>query len=782
MPPADAFRHLDDPDELDELTRELPARGAPGRRLEAVLTVDGVHCAACVVSIEQALRGAVDEVSVNAATRRARLVFRPDSQPLSGLMARIAALGYAPRPVSRAAISGAEAAGRRKALWRMLVAVLCMMQVMMYAVPRYVAGADEMPADVERLLMWAEWMLTLPALLFAAGPFFANAWRDLRARRIGMDVPVSLGIVVTFVASSAAALDGGEVYFDSLTMFVAFLLVGRWLEAAARERALAGVADLLARLPETVERLLPGGRTESVTLRRLHPGDRVRVAVGQAVPADGTVEDGRSHADESLLTGESTPIAKRPGDALAAGSLNLSGPLTMRVDRRPRDSRLQEIADLIESASARKPRLAQLADRWAGPFLVAVIVLAALAWVAWRAIDPSRAVWVAASVLIVTCPCALSLATPSALLAAAGALARRGLLARSPQAIESLAQVDAFVFDKTGTLTHDRLSLAGLDLLDGAADLGLDRPDVLAVAAALEAGSLHPAAAALRRAAPPDATVIAVADVREHGGAGVSGRIRLAARGTARSTAVGTAFPSGSGDARWLDARIGSADFAGLPGDAAAGGIRLSIDGRAVARFELAETPRADAAAALAALRADGASVEILSGDEVPRVARLAAQLDVDAWRAQASPHEKLATLAMRQREGHRVAMVGDGINDAPVLARADVSIAFATGAALAQHQADLLLLGERLDVLVDARRLARRTMRVVAQNLGFAAVYNAVSIPLALAGLLPPWLAGLGMAASSLVVVVNALRLADRPGSTRTAVARPIPGPSAAV
>jgi len=635
----------------------------------------------------------------------------------------------------------------------MLVAVLCMMQVMMYAVPRYVAAPGEMPADLERLLMWAEWMLTLPALLFAAGPFFRNAWRDLRARRIGMDVPVSLGIVVTFVASSAAALEGGEVYFDSLTMFVAFLLVGRWLEAGARERALVGVADLLARLPETVERLGEDGRAEAVTLRRLKTGDRVRVAVGQAVPADGTVEAGGSHVDESLLTGESTPIAKRVGDALAAGSLNLSGPLTVRLVRAPRDSRLQEIADLIEAASARKPRLAQLADRWAGPFLVAVLVLAALSWLVWLRIDPDRARRVAASVLIVTCPCALSLATPTALLAAAGTLARRGLLARSPQAIESLAGVHAFVFDKTGTLTHDRLSVVGTDVADG----GPDAARALAIAAALEAGSLHPAAAALRRAAG-DAPLPEVAEVREHGGAGVSGRVRLGEH--------------------WHDARVGSEAFAGS-GPGAPGGVRLAVDGRAIARFELSETPRADAAAALAALRADGASVEVLSGDEPARVARLAALLAVSDWRAQASPQDKLAAIDARQREGRRVAMVGDGINDAPVLARADVSVAFATGAPLAQHQADLLLLGERLAPLAEARRLARRTMRVVVQNLAFAAVYNLVSIPLALAGLLPPWLAGLGMAASSLVVVLNALRLAHAP--SREGSAPPLPAASPA-
>jgi P-type Cu2+ transporter len=432
----------------------------------------------------------------------------------------------------------------------------------------------------------------------------------------------------------------------------------------------------------------------------------------------------------------------------------------LRLTRSPRESRLQEIADLIESASARKPRLAQIADRWAGPFRVAVLVLAGLSWIAWQWIDPSRAIWVAASVLIVTCPCALSLATPTALIAAAGNLARGGLLARSPQAIESLARCDAFVFDKTGTLTLDRLSLSAVRILPptprspgstvpraaGSADVpqtpapAWDAATALAAAAALEAGSLHPIAAALRRAAASGAPLPEVSEVREHGGAGIAARLRI--------------------DGAWRDARLGSARFTGGP-EGGAAAVFLAIDGHVVAGFELAETLRPDAAASLDALRRDGVSVEILSGDEPGRVAQVAALLGVPDFRAQASPEDKLALLEARQREGRRVAMVGDGINDAPVLARADVSIAFATGAALAQHHADMLLLGGRLDTVVQARRLSRRTMRIVVQNLSFAAVYNVVAIPLALAGLMPPWLAGLGMSASSLVVVLNALRLA---------------------
>ncbi len=780
---AAAHTLLDDPAELADITRTLPARADGARRLEAVLTVDGVHCAACVVGIENALRDAVESVSVNAATRRAHLIFLPQTQPLSGLFARIERLGYHPRPVSRAALGLAEAAGRRRSLWRMLVALLCMMQVMMYAVPRYVAGPGDMSPDIERLLLWAEWVLTLPVMGFAAGPFFTNAWRDLRARRIGMDVPVALGIAVTFVASSAAALQGAAhgsdgIWFDSVTMFVAFLLIGRWLEAAARERALAGVGDLMARLPQTVERLDADGHSATVAPRALLPGDRVRLAVGQAVPADGTVLDGHSHADESMLTGESRPVVKHPGDALAAGSLNLHAPLTMVVRKAVQHSRLQEIVDLMDAASARKPRLAQLADRFAGPFLIAVLVLAGAAFVAWQFIDASRAVWVAASVLVVACPCALSLATPTALLAASGQLARNGLLARSPQAIEALARADTFVFDKTGTLTSDRMSVSRTVLTPRADAFGLDAARALSLAAALEGSSLHPVAAAIRLAAqtqtssawnsasdarlpvPSDPTgspylgsnpeLVAatwkLTDLQERPGAGLSARVLL--------------------HDRWHDVRLGSAAFAGRLDESDAT-VVLALDGQPVAGFEISESLRPDALTLVQALQAAGVGTEILSGDTPARVQAVAERLGVTLARSAASPQDKLARIVALTQSGRHVAMVGDGINDAPVLAQAEVSVAFATGAALAQHHADLLILGEGLGGLAQARTLARRTLRVVAQNLAFAAAYNALCIPLALAGLLPPWLAGIGMAGSSLVVVLNALRLAPRASVT---------------
>lgn len=756
-----AYRHLDDPQELAEISREVAGRADGPRRREAVLTLDGVHCSACARTIETALAEVVDEITVNSASRRARVVWQPDKLATSALFGRIAQLGYGPRPVSRQALASVEAAGRRKALWRMLVAVLCMMQVMMYAWPRYIARPGDMSDDVLRLMHWAEWMLALPVMLFAAGPFFANAWRDLRHRRIGMDVPVALGILVTFVASSAGMMAGEEVHFDSLAMFVAFLLVARWLEAGARERALAGVVDLMARLPEMVERLLADGRSETVAVRRLAVGEKIRVAVGQAIPADGVVVGGRSHTDESLLSGESRPIAKSVGDPVVAGSINLSGPLVLRLTRTAAQSRLREIADLIDQASAKKPHLAQIADRWAGVFLAGILVLAAITWLIWQWIDPSRAIWIAAALLIVTCPCALALATPTAIIAAAGRLAHLGVLARSPQAIEALARTDTFLFDKTGTLTDDRLALSRVQAESG------ESAEALAMAAALEAGSLHPLARALVNAAA-DLPRPEVREVRETAGAGVQGELWL--------------------DGRWRAARLGSAAFAFALDRPVTAGVRahatasipasmpdvdrpeedpsrvvLTVEGRLVARFELAETLRPDAQACLADLAQAGARLALVSGDSADRVAVIAGRLGLTDWQAQASPEDKLQALARYHDQGARVAMVGDGLNDAPVLAQADVSVAVATGAPLAQHQADFLLLSGRLAPLAQARALSVRTMRIIRQNLALAMLYNLIAIPAAMAGWVPPWLAGLGMAASSLVVVANALRVAPR-------------------
>jgi Cu2+-exporting ATPase len=577
-------------------------------------------------------------------------------------------------------------------------------------------------------------------MVFSAGPFFRGAWRSLRSRRIGMDVPVALGIGITFVASSGATFAPGgvfghEVYFDSLTMFVAFLLGSRWVEMRARHHAAETLETSLSRLPATAWRLDPSGRADAVSVHRLRPGDHVRVPLGEAFPADGELIEGRTQVDEALLSGESMPLDKPLGAAVVAGSINLGTPVVMRVQRVGADTRFESIVSMMKSAATQRPALARLADRWAAPFLWGVLLLAAGAASVWSVIDPSRAVWVAVAVLIVTCPCALSLAAPATLVATVRSMARRGVMVQHLDAIEALARVEQVFFDKTGTLTADRMALGRVQLTALGTDVLETAEHALARAAALAAWSNHPVSRAL-----------------------------VAAAGSAASHLAGVQEQPGKGlvhhDAQAREWRLGAAAWAGA-GAPVACQVVLALDGQVLAGFSFDEVLRDGAAEAVASLRAEGVRVTLLTGDQDERAAALAARLGIDEVVARATPESKLATLAAAQREGRRVAMVGDGVNDAPVLARADVSLAMGEGALVSRAQADAVIASGRLDDLVAARRAAVRALRIVRQNFGWAAAYNALCIPLAMIGWLPPWAAGIGMATSSLVVVANALRAA---------------------
>jgi len=737
-PQAAAATLFDDPADLAGWTRWHGERLA-----ESSLRIGGMHCAACAGIVEATLRAqpGVRDARVSAAAQAATVRWDPLLTRASTLVRAVEAAGYAATPDTAAAARAARTAEARTLLWRVFVAWFCAMQVMMLATPAYVSGPGELAADQKRLLDWGGWLLTLPVLCFAAAPFFAGAWRALRTRRIGMDVPVALGIAVAFVASSGAAFDPGgpfgtEVWFDSLTMFVAFLLGGRWLEMRARHRAEAALETSALQLPDAVQRVRPDGSTESVSARRLVPGDTVRVPVGQVVPADGMLVSGATEVDEALLSGESRPVAKAEGAALVAGSVNLGAPLLMRVDRVGADTRHEAILALMRSARTQRPALLASADRWAAPFLWTVLVLALGAGAVWSVLDPARAAWVVVAVLIVTCPCALSLAAPSAYLAAAGALGRRGLLLRRLDAIEGLARLQRLFVDKTGTLTDSRLQC--LEVRAPGADAA-GRERLAAVAAALAAWSTHPVAVAIAAARAPAGG--AWREVREVPGQGLEG---LDADGR-----------------RW---RLGAAGWAGATpagDDTGAAQSWLACEGVCRAVFVCGERLRDGTAAAVAALQGDGVAVELLSGDAPAQVERIAAAAGIVQRAGALGPEAKLAAVAAAQARGEVVAMLGDGINDAPVLARADVSIAMGGGALVARTQADGVLVSDRLGDLVHARALARRTLRVVRQNLAWAALYNAACVPLALAGWMPPWAAGLGMASSSLLVVLNALRLA---------------------
>ena len=792
------FAILDDPEELMEYAR--PLAGDPTRQ-EAILAVDAVHCAACTQTIAAAIDDEHARIEVNVVSRRARLEWDPARHALSALLARMADIGYEPRPLPLDMVERADPRPRRRALWRMLVGVFCMMQVMMFAVPRYIGG-DAIPPDLQKLMIWAEAMLTIPALLFAAGPFFTAAWRDTRQGRIGMDTPVALGIAITVITSVVAFYQGHEVYFDSVTMIIGLLLVARWLESRARERAAAGLGNSLARLPEAADRLRADGSIERVSRRRLQPGDRISVPAGTTFAVDGRILEGHSDVDESLLTGESEPQPRGPGMLVVSGSLNLRNPLIVEVTHRAADSRLAELNRLIERAATSRPTVLRTADRYAGPFLVCVLLVALIAGIVWWFIDPERAPWIAAAILIVTCPCALALAAPSALLATLGGLARRGIIIDRSDTLEALARSDVVLFDKTGTLTT---STPGIELVDTSP--GLSGADALALAAAIERSSLHPVARAFAEAAhtaTASATAPGAGDTAAGANETTTGSPRsLAARAQVREV---TNLPAGGLKARleidsapW-DARIvpdqafitlqlhpssqkhqpnehtrapssepdahAGRHTAPPPAASAADAAEGTAATSAVAlqaRFRLTETLRPGAAETLARLRADGVQCRIVSGDHADRVADIARQLDLppNAQRAGARPEDKLDLMRDFQQQGRRVTMVGDGVNDAPVLSRANVSVSLASAAPLAQHHADILLLSERLDGLLAARDAARRALRIVHQNLIFSCLYNVLAIPLAAVGLVPPWLAGLGMAGSSLVVVLNALRAA---------------------
>ena len=725
---------------------------------EAALMLENIVCAACVWLNERhiaALPGVLS-VDINYATRRARVRWDASRIQLSAILKAVSDIGYLAHPFDPARSDDMHKRERNTAIKRLAVAGLGMMQVMMYALPAYFA--TDLATDTRVLMRWASLVLTLPVVGYSAWPFFVGAWRDLKRRTLGMDVPVALGVGTAFVASVYSTFSGhGEVYYDSITMFIFLLLTGRFLEMNARRRAGAAVEELVKLIPAATTRLpdWPARDEEPAPVARLAVGDHVLVRPGETLPADGVIVEGSSAVSEAMLTGESLPLSKTVGARVVGGSLNQASPLVMRVEKLGADTRLASIVRLLDRAQSEKPRIAQLADRAAAWFVGVLLVITVLVGLAWYVIDPSKALWIVVSILVVTCPCALGLATPAALTTATGRLTRLGLLTTRGHALETLARATDLVFDKTGTLTYGRLSVRRVVPLDGRSEA-----DVSALAAALEAGSEHPIAKALRTATP---STLTVSEIRNTPGLGVEGIIHGHAYrlGAPRFAAAGIAPPDADGGVHPKNGHE-------YPKGGHESWVALAEDGQLIAWFALADTPRADARAALAALRELGLCVHLLSGDGEAAVRANAQQLDIADWRAGALPEDKLAYVQALQREGRIVAMVGDGINDAPVLAAAQVSIAMGEGADVAQAAADMVMLGSTLATLPEGVALARKTQQIIRQNLGWALGYNLIAIPAAALGYVTPWLAGIGMSGSSLLVVLNALRLsAASPGNT---------------
>ncbi|HET7064691.1 MAG TPA: heavy metal translocating P-type ATPase [Rudaea sp.] len=704
-----------------------------GGDAEVCVLLEGLRCSACSWLIERALSAmpSVREIGVSVPGKRVRIVWQPQTESLSALLGALAHLGYVPHPLDRESLNDVVEREQRTALKRLVVAGLGMMQAMMFAIVLYAGALEGIEPSTRDFFRWIGLLVTIPVVFYAARPFFAGAWRELRARRPGMDTPVAFAVALVFVASIVETLRGGaQVYFDSASMFVFLLLGGRYLEMRARHRA-ADVVDALARLqPAVAERLDANGVPESVGVHELQIGDCVVVADGATVPADGELVSAECRVDESLLSGESKPLLRHRGERLIAGSIVVDGPAQMRVARVGAETTLSAIVRMIGRAQQQRPRWSRYGDRAAGYFVCALLMVTVVTAAAWLVIDPARAFAASLAVLVVACPCAFALAVPAALARSLTVLAQRGVLVLTPNAIESLIRANYFVFDKTGTLSE-----RGLELVSSEAIGPISVEACLRIAAQLESGSTHPIADSLRAAAG-EAEPARAQNLRRVAGGGVEGDIDGEHYRLGR---VQFASANEAGD----DDRIVLAGSRGI-----------------LARFELREALRDDATATVDELRKSRGGIEILSGDSHSRVAAIAGRLGIDRFGSRVHPDQKLARLAQLRAAGMNVAVIGDGVNDAPALAGADLAVAVGGGAELAKSSADIVLAGDRLGGLIEARAIAIATLRIMRQNLLWSLVYNAAAVPLAAIGWVPPWLAAIGMSLSSLAVIANSLRI----------------------
>lgn len=703
-------------------------------RAELALVVENMHCGGCVQRIERALqeKPGVDFARANLTTKRVAVGWRKGALEAPELLRTVADLGFSAVPFDPGVVQDSGRAEEAALLKAMAVAGFAAANVMLLSVSVW-AGAfsDDMGPATRDLLHWISALIALPAIGYAGRPFFRSAARALAARAMNMDVPITLAVVLaTGMSLYETATSGAHAYFDASVTLLFFLLIGRYLDRRARARAASAAEQLLLLGGQSATLLEADGRRRVVPLAALRAGMRVEVVPGDRIPADGAVARGNSELDTALVTGESLPRPVRPGDSVYAGTLNLTVPLEVEIAAAGADTLLAEIVRLMERAEKVRGRYVALADRAARIYAPAVHLLAAASFLGWwlvGGIGWQPSLLIAVAVLIVTCPCALGLAVPVVQVVASGRLFGGGVLVKSGDALERLAVADTVVFDKTGTLTLGRPELGNAD--------GIAADD-LAQAAALAAASRHPLARALVAAA---GTVAAADGVREERGMGLA-----------------MAVPDG-------EVRLGNRAWCGLD-ETAAGNAGTEMwftrPNRAPVRFLFRDRPRDDAAEVVAGLKARGLEVLLLSGDRMDAVAETAAALGIERWQGECRPDEKVAAIEALAAEGRRVAMIGDGLNDAPALRSAAVSLAPASGSDVARTAADVVLPRDRLDGLIEAVDLARRARRAMLQNFALALAYNAIAVPLAVAGVVTPLIAAVAMSSSSLVVTLNALRL----------------------
>ncbi len=754
-----------------------PSQSASARLTDIQLRLGGVACVACTDLIERDLKTAdgVVNPTANYTLRRAFLQIDPSKTSVETVIARIEKLGYNAYAESANAMGEAEKKAQRRELFRMLVAVFLMMQSMMFMYPYYFHDSDmDMSTDV--LMRWANLFLTLPAMFYCAIPIFRGAWAEWRLRKIGMDTPVTLAIWVAFISSTIAVFRGeGHLYFDSVTMFIGLLLSVRYVQNRALSKAglyLNNVLQHQRLFAERVQNYPAQKNTDLIPADELQTGDVIFIASGEVIPHDAELIEGQTACSQALLTGESVPITKRVGDTLLAGSMNIEQGIYARITQSGESSELAAIERLAHKAALHKPALALLAEKAARVFLYGLLIVSAITAVYWYNHNPDRVVEIVVSVLIITCPCALALAVPTVMTAAQSALAERHVLVIQPEAIEKLAKVNQYVFDKTGTLTEDVQTLHHIHLDTAAQAQSLSETNALQIAATLEAASRHPIALALRKALQDHNAPERMNDVTAMElivGQGVEGTLK----GTLEPQNYRIGKPSFALDREPLPSEIPATE----QGNSIALLSEQNTQGQwqALAWFSLSDRTRAGAPELIHALQKT-AEIALISGDKTDVVQGFAHSIGLNSEHiiANAQPQDKLNWVTERQKHGYRIAMTGDGLNDAPVLQKADVAIAMGQGASLAQIQADMVVQSSDLNDVYGAHMIARRTQHLIKENLIWALLYNIIAIPLAAFGMVTPIIATIGMLASSMIVVGNSLRiLRYRPQLPKTTVSK---------
>ncbi len=744
--------------DLDEVQEEFVADLGVLRDIN--LLVEGIHCAACVWLIENTLRAmpGVEEARVNLSGRRLHLRWHNDRLPLSRVLERLGQIGYKAVPFDPEAAEGSIRRENRHLLYRMGFAGFTMMNLLWISIALY-SGADE--GQFRALFHWVGFALATPTLLYSGFPFFKGAWTGLRNLHLGMDLPIAIGASITYLYSVYVTVTGsaaGEVYYDTVVNFLFVILVGRYLEAISKRQAVASTQRLLDLQPR-VATLWDGAEERVVPIRSVRVGDRVLVKPGDRIPIDGRVVVGSSAVDEAMLTGESEPRPKGEGDSVSAGTINGKGALIVDVEQTLRDTALGRIIRLVEEAQASKAPIQCVADRVVPWFVAATIGLATATFLWWLETDFELALMAATAVLIITCPCAFGLATPMSIAVASGLGARHGILVKNGEVLETLSGIDHVVFDKTGTLTEGRITVSSVQTAAarwrrGDAGMSAEIAELLRLFGAMERRSEHPVAAAIvalaesdARGAPPPVVEAFESEPGFGVAATVDGRRLLA--GTARWLERRGVRPNPA-----FDRALEALERAG------AGGVRLAVDGTEVALAAVEDRLREGAPGLVAQLAAEGVRLTLLSGDRRRAAEAIAERLGGMEVIAEVLPEDKDRVIGDLQRGGHRVAMVGDGVNDAPALVRADVGMAMGSGTDVSIASADIVLMSSELDKVRQAVGLSRRTLRTIRQNIGISITYNLIMVPLAMAALVTPLVAAVSMPVSSLLVIGNAARI----------------------